>query len=442
MSLLIKDATIVTMNSNRDVIQGDILIEGQYIKKIGKVEKKVKNVIYAKGRLVLPGFIQLHTHLCQTLFRNMAEDVELLDWLRKYIWPAEASHSKDSLYYSSLLGCAELIKGGTTTILDMGTVRYTDSIFEAIKESGLRAFVGKVMMDKKSKNIPKELQDTTVNAIEESIRLYEKWHNKAERRIKYAFAPRFVLSCSEKLLKEIRDFSYKNGLIIHSHSSENRKELDLVIRKTGFRNLEYFDKLGLTGKNLVLAHCIWLNKNEMQILKRTGTNVAHCPSSNLKLGSGIANIPEMLRQKINVGLGADGAPCNNNLNMFMEMRLAGLIQKPYYGPGAIKGLQLMEMATINGAKALGLSKELGSLEEGKKADVIILNIDKIHTTPFLSDNLYSSIVYSSSLDNVESVIVDGNIIMENGRLRTLNEEEVIKKSKKYASKIWEKSHCR
>jgi len=450
MCLLIRNATIVTMNPNRDVIKGDILIEKQHIKKIISRGRKIlsdtnKNkrllshytkIIDATDKIVLPGFIQTHIHLCQTLFRNMAEDVELLDWLQKYIWPSEASHSRDSLYYSALLGCAELIKGGTTTILDMGTVHYTDSVFEAVKESGLRGFIGKVMMDKKSKNIPDKLQDTTANSITESIKLYEKWHNKEDGRIKYAFAPRFVLSCSETLLERIRDLAIKNDLIIHSHSSENRSELALVMKRTGYRNLEYFDKIGLTGKNLVLAHCIWLDENEIEILKRTKTNVVHCPSSNLKLGSGIANIPEMLRQKINVGLGADGAPCNNNLSMFMEMRLSGLIQKPFYGPKAISSQQILEMATINGAKALGIRDELGCIEEGKKADMIILNINKAQTTPFAMNNIYSSIVYSMNSENVETVIIDGKIVMEDGELKMINEKEIIKKSKKYASKIW------
>ncbi len=435
MSILIKNATVVTMNSNRDVVKNDILIENGRISKIGRLKRIARKIIDGSNKIVLPGFIQIHTHLCQTLFRNIAEDVELLDWLQEKIWPSEAAHTHDSLYYSAMLGCLELIKGGTTTILDMGTVHHTDVIFEAIKESGLRAFVGKVMMDVKDRNIPRRLQDTTKKSIDESIDLYRKWHNKKNGRIKYAFAPRFVLSCSEALLKEVKCFADENGLIIHSHSSENKKELEFVRKKTGYRNLEYFDKLGLTGKNLVLAHCIWLDKEEFDVLKKTKTNVAHCPSANLKLGSGIANIPEMLRRKINVGFGADGVPCNNNLSMFIEMRLSGLIQKPIYGPKAMPGMKIIEMATINGAKALGMSDEIGSIEVGKKADVIVLDIDKVHSTPFSFDNIYSSIVYSTNATNVETVIIDGKIIMERGIVKGMNEDGVIKKCKRYAKKI-------
>lgn len=434
MKTLIKNATIVTMNENRDVIKGDILIDGNKIKEIGLVESDADKVIDASGKVVIPGLIQTHIHLCQSLFRGQADDLELLDWLKLKIWPLEGAHDAESNYYSAMLGCGEMFKGGTTAIIDMETVKYTDEAITAIEENGMRAITGKVMMDY-GEGVPDSLMEDTEQSIAESVELLEKWHNKADGRIKYGFAPRFVVSCTEKLLTEVRDLSKKYGVKVHTHASENRGEIELVQQDRGMRNIVYLEKIGLTGPDLILAHCIWLDDQEMEILAKSQTKVAHCPSSNLKLASGIAKIPDMLEMGAHVSIGADGAPCNNNLDMFTEMRTAALIQKPILGPTSMPAPKVFELATLGGAKAMGLEDEIGSLEVGKKADMAILDLDNLHTYPLEGVNIYSQLVYQAKDTDVKTTIVDGKIVMENRELKTIDEEDVKKNCTKSIIRI-------
>jgi 5-methylthioadenosine/S-adenosylhomocysteine deaminase len=424
MSILIKNGTIVTMNENRDIISGSILLEGNKIKAIGDVQEPADRIIDATGKVVIPGLIQTHVHLCQTLFRGQGDDLELLDWLKLKVWPLEGAHDQDSLYYSALLGCGEMFKGGTTSIIDMETVHHTESAIEAIVKSGMRAISGKCMMDYGS-DVPETLMENTQDSIAESVELCEKWHGKENGRINYAFTPRFVVSCSEELLLEIRDLAKKYGVKVHTHASENRGEIELVEEDRGMRNVIYLDKIGLTGPDLILAHCIWLDEAEMDIIAKTQTKVVHCPSSNLKLASGIAKVPELLEKGARVSIGADGAPCNNNLDQFAEMRLAALIQKPIYGPTIMPAEQVFAMATIEGARAMGLEEEIGSLEVGKKADLAIVDLDNLHTHPLAPNiNYYSQLVYQAKSSNVVTTIVDGEIVMEDRVLKTIDEDEV------------------
>ncbi|MBF8983118.1 5'-deoxyadenosine deaminase [Lutibacter sp. B2] len=426
-TLLIKDGTIVTMNGKREIKKGDIYIEGNRIKKIGaNLKMNADKVINADGMVVIPGLIQTHIHLTQSLFKGQADDLELLDWLRNRIWPLEASHTKESNYISAKLGIAELIKGGTTSIIDMETVNNTESALDAVLEGGIRAHIGKCMMDY-GEGLPDPLMENTENSIRESEELLKKWHKRGNGRIQYAFAPRFVVSCTEKLLTRVRDLSKYYGVMVHTHASENRGEIEFVEKDRGMRNITYLHKLGLTGENLILAHCIWLEEEEMKILANTGTKVAHCPNSNLKLASGIAKIPELLKMGVNVSIGADGAPCNNNLDMFAEMRSAALIQKArLLDPTTMPAPTVFEMATIGGAKAMGLEKEIGSIEEGKKADLAIVDLRSINNAPYENVNILSQLVYSTSARDVKTTIVDGKVLMENRILKTIDEFSVIK----------------
>jgi 5-methylthioadenosine/S-adenosylhomocysteine deaminase len=420
---IIKNGTLVTVNARREILRGDILIEGSIIKKVGRLNHsdfEKARIIDASGMIVSPGFVQTHIHLCQTLFRNLADDLELLDWLKLKIWPFEGAHTPRSIALSARIGLAELIRCGTTTVMDMGTVHHTDYIFEEIERSGLRALCGKAMMDD-CEGAPDSLRESTQWSVSESLRLQKEWNGKSGGRIRFAFAPRFVLSCSEKLLRDIRDIASENSALIHTHSSENRSELDAVIRRHQMSNVEYFHHIRMTGERLCLAHGIWLNANELDILQETQTKILHCPSSNLKLGSGIAPVPEMLAKGIGVSLGADGAPCNNNLDIFQEMRLAALIQKPRLGPRSITAEKIFEMATLQGAKALGWEREVGSLEPEKKADLIIMNLENIHSLP--EENIYSQIVYSARSTDVQTVMVDGKVLMKNRELKTIDESE-------------------
>ncbi|MDD3364897.1 MAG: 5'-deoxyadenosine deaminase, partial [Syntrophomonas sp.] len=346
MKVLIKDGLIVTMNADRQIIQGDILIEDDRISKLGDVElQPVDKTIDARGKLVIPGLIQSHVHLCQTLFRGMADDLQLLDWLNQRIWPLEAAHDEDSLYYSALLGCGELLRGGTTSVIDMGTVRHTSAIFEAASRAGIRYLGGKCMMDHGDGNAAL-LREETTSSLQESVDLMEKWHGRENGRLNYAFCPRFVPSCSEAMLIQIKQLADEYQVPVHTHASENKAEIELVIRERGRRNIVYLNELGLLNERLILAHCIQVNKAEKDLLTMAKVNVAHCPSCNLKLASGIAPVPEYLKRGVNVSLGADGAPANNNLSMFMEMRMAALIQKPLWGPTAMPAEEVFAMATL------------------------------------------------------------------------------------------------
>lgn len=316
-TILIKNAQIVTMNGQEEIVNGDILIENDLIKAIGpEIDASTADkIIEAAGHTVIPGFVQTHIHLCQTLFRGKGDDLELMDWLRKRIWPLEAAHDEDSIYYSAMLGIGELMESGTTTIVDMETVHHADYAFQAIAKSGIRAVSGKVMMDKGSE-VPKALQEKTADSIQQSVDLLEKWDQFDGGRIKYAFSPRFVVSCTEELLKEVKVLSDKYNVLVHTHASENKTEIEIVQEETGMRNVVYLDHLGLANERLILAHCIWLDEEEKRIIKEKGVHVSHCPGSNLKLASGIADTPELLCNHASVSLGADGAPCNNNLDMF------------------------------------------------------------------------------------------------------------------------------
>ncbi|MEW6207194.1 MAG: 5'-deoxyadenosine deaminase [Acidobacteriota bacterium] len=432
-SLLIRNATVVTVDQTDSIFEGDVLIERGRIAKIGSsIKTKADEVIDARSHVLLPGFVQTHVHLCQTIFRGAADDLSLIDWLKKRIWPLEAAHSEESVYASARLGIAEMIRGGTTCALTMETVNHTDAVFRAVEETGFRATVGKCMMDK-GDDVPQGLSEKTEESIEESLALLDRWHNRADGRVRYCFAPRFAVSCTRGLLEEVARLSRERRVMVHTHASENLDEIAMVERETGQRNVAYLDSVGLAAPHVVLAHCVWLDESEMEILRSTGTHVAHCPSSNLKLSSGLARVDEMLERGISVSLGADGAPCNNRLDMFTEMRTAALIQKALRGPQSLPALRVLRMATIDGARALGLDAETGSIEAGKRADLTLIDLNKLHAAP-LRDPA-SAIVYSACASDVETVIIDGRVVMRDRELLTMNEKEVIDKAREEADRL-------
>ena len=432
-SLLIKNATVVTMDADDRVFAGDVLVEGSHIMAVGaSLAAHADEIIDASGRVLLPGLVQTHVHLCQTLFRGAADDLALIDWLKKRIWPMEAAHTPASLYASARLGVAEMIRGGTTTALTMETVNHTEAVFRAVAETGFRATVGKCMMDK-GDDVPPALHEATDMSIAESLRLLERWHGEADGRIRYCFAPRFAISCTRELLEQVARLARERGVIVHTHASENRDEIAMVERETGLPNIEYLNAVGLAAPNVVLAHCVHLSDGEMAILKQSGAHVAHCPSSNLKLGSGLARVAEMMAQGISVTLGADGAPCNNRLDMFTEMRTASLLQKALHGPEALPALAVLKMATRDGARALGLADEIGSIEAGKRADLILLNLDRLHTTP--QPDVVSTLVYAAQSSDVQTVWIDGRCVLREGRLTTMDEREVMQNAQTEAVRL-------
>jgi 5-methylthioadenosine/S-adenosylhomocysteine deaminase len=344
----------------------------------------------------------------------------------------EAAHTAASIGASARLGIAELIKGGTTCALTMETVRHTEEVLRAVEESGFRATVGKCMMDK-GEDMPPGLAERTPDSIDESLKLIDEWHGKADGRIRCCFAPRFAVSCTRELLTEVAKRAREHGVMIHTHASENKSECEMVESETGMRNVAYLDSVGISGGHVMLAHCIHLSTEEMEMLGRTKTNVAHCPSSNLKLGSGLARVAEMLARNISVSLGADGAPCNNRLDMFTEMRTAALLQKLAHGPEILPASQVLRMATIGGARALGLADEVGSLEVGKRADVIVVDLNRLHATP--ETDVVSSLVYSAQAADVQTTIIDGRVVMRDRKLTTMNEADVIAGANREAKEL-------
>jgi cytosine/adenosine deaminase-related metal-dependent hydrolase len=414
-SLLLKAGRIVTMDPARRVITGGgVCIEGTHIAAVlDAAELRALppfggEVVDAPHATIIPGFVQTHLHLCQTLFRGLADDLPLLDWLRLRIFPLEAAHTPSSMYASARIGLLELIGSGTTTIMDMGSVAHEEEIVRAIAESGMRAFVGKALMD--INELYPRLKEPTGVALRSAAEEAKAWHGSAGGRIMYAVAPRFVLSCTDTLLREAAALAADvQGALFHTHAAENPAELDAVRRRCGMENIEYFENLEILGAKTCLAHCIWLQDRELDLLAERQCRVLHCPSSNLKLGSGIARIPAMLQRGISVSLGADGAPCNNMLDMFEEMRLAALLQKPLHGAAAMPAAEVFALATVGGAKALGLFRDIGSIEPGKKADLVLLDLDK-PWNPLQregSGDVYSAIVYSGRPANVASVLIDG-----------------------------------
>ena len=411
---LLAGATIVTMNGAFEIMEGDLLIRDGKIAAIGHVEAPDADVVDISGQLVIPGFVQTHIHLCQTLMRNCADDMVLLDWLRTRIWPYEAALEFEDLEVSARIGLAELILGGTTTILDMGTVRHTDAIGQTVAQSGIRAFIGKCMMDF-GDDVPAGLMEKTRDSVRESLALYERWNGAADGRIGYAFAPRFAVSCTESLLRQVSEAAEDRGSLIHTHSAETSFENDFCFELHGCTNMEFLQRVGMLRKGSVLAHGVHVTDDECRTLSATRTAISHCPSSNLKLASGIADMLRYDRYKVQTSLGADGAPCNNNLDAFVEMRLAALIQKPIHGPTAMPARRVLQLATIDGARALGIQQDVGSIEVGKSADLVVIDL-RNDPGAGPGGDVYSRIVYAAHRANVRHVFASGRQLVRDGEL--------------------------
>ena len=436
---MLSGARVVTLDPARRILDADVRVADGRIASVtprGRGARRrpagADRHLDCTGLVIIPGLVQAHIHLCQTLFRGLADDLALEDWLARRIWPLEAAHTRDSLYWSTMLGAAELLLGGTTAILDMETVRHTGAAFEALEEIGLRATAGKCLMD--AADAFPGLRESTDRALTEAADLCDRWHGAAAGRLRYCFAPRFAPSCTGPLLRAVSDLAERAGAVMHTHAAETPVELELVQRSTGQDELAYLDAVGISGPRAALAHCVWVDGTGIARLARQQTNVVHCPSSNLKLGSGIAPIPEMLRAGCRVAIGADGAPCNNRLDGFAEMRLAALIQKPRCGPEALPAAQALELATLGGARALGLETEIGSVEVGKRADLVVLDLTGPHAQPEEAD-LVSRVVYSARAADVRHVLVDGRMVVQGGVLKTARLDEIRIAANRHARRL-------
>jgi 5-methylthioadenosine/S-adenosylhomocysteine deaminase len=410
-SLLIRNGLIVTMNDAYDVIRGDVSVRDGMISAIDRaIADPHDKTIDARGGYVLPGFIQTHVHLCQTLFRGYADDLPLMDWLRKRVWPMEAAHTPASLRSATRLATTELLLSGTTSVLTMETVHDTDAVFEAAAESGIRATIGKCLMDAPADGTPGRLRETARAGLDESRGLRERWDGAANGRLHAAFAPRFAVSCTRELLEAVASLSADTQAIVHTHASESREEVAIVRAMSGLSNVEYLAAVRLASPRLCAAHCVWVGDREQALLAEHDVKVMHCPSSNLKLGSGLAPIAELRQRGVTVSLGADGAACNNRLDMFEEMRLAALLQATRQSPGALTARDALTMATRSGAKTLGVDHELGSIETGKRADLVIVDRNRLHMSP--DRDPYSTLVYAARASDVRTTIVGGDVLVD------------------------------
>ncbi len=419
MDVLIKNGIIVTMDKGRRVFKNFSLgIEGNRIVEIAKeIKGEADFVIDAERKIVMPGLVNAHTHVPMTLFRGVADDLPLDKWLREEIWPVEGKLEDKHVYAGTLLGCLEMIKSGTTCFNDM--YFFVDEIARGVKEAGMRAVLSWAMIDLGDEAKAKEL-------VKEGEAMVKRYASSKEGgdRVRIFLGPHAPYTCTKELLVRAKELADRYGTGIHIHVAETKKEVEDSLKSKGLRPFEYLDKIGFLGGNVVAAHCTWASKKEIGIMKKRDLKVAHNPTCNMKLASGIARVPEYLEAGITVALGTDGPASNNNLDIFEDMKICALVHKANKGdPSMLPAQNVLELATINGAIALGMGSEIGSIEVGKKADVVLVDLNRPNLTPLT--NPISHLVYAARGSDVSTVIIDGKIVMENGQMRTLDEVEVL-----------------
>ncbi|HEY0003874.1 MAG TPA: amidohydrolase [Pyrinomonadaceae bacterium] len=432
VDLLVVGATVVTMDEKRRVIDnGAIAISGGRIKAVGtraELEAKYRagETIDATGKVVIPGLINGHTHVPMTLFRGLADDMDLHEWLTKYIFPAEAKNvTEDFVRAGAQLGLAEMIRGGTTTYCDM--YYFEDAIADETARAGVRGVLGETVID-----FPVADNKTNAEAMAYTERFVKKW--KGHALVTPAIAPHAAYTVSEEHLKAVRAFSDRTGAPIVIHISETRKEVDDIRQGKGAPPVAYLDRIGFFNNRVIAAHMVFPQDEEFAILKRRGVGIVHNPQSNMKLASGVAPVPRMLADDLPLGLGTDGAASNNDLNMWEEMDTAAKLHKVFSGdPKVLTAEQAFEMATIRGARALHLEREIGSLEAGKRADLVIVDLNTLNQTPLY--NIYSDLVYATKYASVLTVIIEGRVVMRDRRLLTLNEDDIKARARTFRERI-------
>ncbi len=413
--LLVRGGTVVPMTETGVSFAADVLVRDGRIAELGpELDAGDAEIVDARDALVLPGFVQAHVHVVQSLARHRAEGLPLLRWLSERIWPYEAALAPEEVGIAARLGVAELLAGGTTSALDMGTTHDQDEVFAAADELGIRLTSGKCHMDA-GQGAPARLIEDTDTSLAEAAALGARWHGASNGRLRYAVAPRFVLSCSDELLEGAVALARRHSYLLHTHASENLEETRAVRALTGVGNVAALARVGIAGPDTVLAHCVHLEDAEFGMLATQRTGVAHCPGANLKLASGIADLPRLLAGGVRVGLGADGPPCNNRLSAFHEMALAGTIHNLAHGAGAVNPWTVLEMATRRGAELLGLDR-VGRLEPGWKADVVVIGMSSFAMEP--ASDPAPMVVYGGGIESVRHVIVDGRVVVSAGRLVT------------------------
>lgn len=421
--VLLYGGTVLSLDTKGSILrEAEVLIHRGRIAAIGRAITAVPGtrLVDIQGCIVVPGLIQGHVHLGQTFFRGLGEGRELLAWLRERIWPLEAAHDDESAYWCTLLGAAECLLGGTTTIQDIGIGPGARGYLQALVDSRIRAFGGKCLMDTGT-DLPKGMVEDTDGALAETDSLGQEFDGAGDGRLSYAINPRFILSCSDELWRGVRHLAGKRSWPIHTHALEHREETEVVRGLKGGRDeIEYFDDEGILEANFRMAHGVWIDPKHYDRIRRRRMSVVHCPSSNLKLGSGVADVVGLQGSRIPVGLGCDGTACCNHLDAFEELRLAALLQKQKHGPAAFDGQDALRLATHGGARALGLQEEVGSLEPGKRADLVVLEAETADMWASPKADLHDVVAFSACRSHVRHVFVEGEALVEDGRLTHLD----------------------
>ncbi len=429
VDIIIKNGTILTMDKENSTIEnGFLCIDDDTISHIGEGDEKAfkaAKTIDAAGGLVLPGLVNGHTHAAMTLFRGLADDLPLMDWLNNYIFPAESKMDADFVFTGTILACAEMIMTGTTTFCDM--YLFEKEVAKAAREAGMRCLVGEVLYDFPSPNYgPIE------KGLEYTESLIQTWQDNP--LISIAVEPHSLFTCSPDLLRQANELALKYNVPLIIHVAETSKEIADVKERYGKRPIEHLSSMDILGPHLIADHCVHLDEVDIRSMADHGVRVVHNPESNMKLASGVAPVPEMLDQGITVGLGTDGCASNNNLDLFAEMDMAAKLHKiNTMDPTVMDALTVLKMATIEGARALGIGEITGSLEKGKRADIIIVDTDKPHLTPLY--NPYSHLIYSARGNDVSHCIINGKLVMENQKLLTLDLDEVIARAREKSIQV-------
>lgn len=425
MTTLIKDVTLVPMDGKNEVLDKTNIYFDNDIIHIGELKDdlEVDRVIDGKNKVAMPGLINGHTHIGMSLLRNFADDLPLHDWLTKKIWPTEAKLIAKDVYWGSLLSIVEMIQSGTTAFGDM--YFFMEEVAKALEESGIRGVLTRGLIEEQGKNEEK---------LRETRELFENWHGKGNGRIKVMVAPHAPYTCSPDFLMECLKLAKELNTGIHIHLSETKKEVEDSFKNFGKSPIKHVYDLGLLDVHTIAAHCVHVDDEDIDIMKEKSVYPVNNPGSNLKLASGFAPVDKMLKKGISVALGTDGSSSNNNLNMFEEINLAAIVNKAVnLDAVSVSAMDALKMATVNGAKALDWFDEIGSIEVGKKADLILIDMDKPHLYP--RHNIISSLSYSVQGSDVDTVIVDGKIIMEKRELKTLDVEKIKYMAEKHAKDL-------
>jgi len=432
VDLLVSGGTVVTMDRGRRVVEdGAVAVRGGRIVAVGRRGQlarryAAREVIDARGRAVIPGLINGHTHVPMVLFRGLADDLDLNEWLTRYIFPAEAKNvTEEFVRVGTRLGLAEMIRGGTTTYCDM--YYFEDAIAEETARAGVRGLLGETVID-----FPVADNKTWADAMRYSENFLRKW--RGHPLVTPAVAPHAPYTVSEEHLKEVRALSDRLNAAVVIHLSETRKEVEDISAQKGARPVEYLARINFLSPRTVAAHTVHINEGEIALLRRHGVGSVHNPESNMKLASGVAPVPAMLREGLALGLGTDGAASNNDLSMWEAMDYAAKLHKlSSNDPRAVPAEEALAMATVGGARALHMERDIGSLEEGKRADLVVVDLDALHQTPLY--NIYSHLVYATKASDVRTVVIEGRVVMRDRRLLTLDEALIRQQARDFRARI-------